>query len=152
MAVFLAGLTFGFLLFPIVIVLIFPFLIPFIFSLFLGLLLLFCLIFFLLELLFFEFYWFDFFRSPWGQIALLDGCPGMLYYFVDDSGPAIPHLQALRICRISWFPLYRFLLFFRVFNFGPRMRFIACFSFFSALAIFRQAGKFFINKLSVFSQ
>ena len=41
---------------------------------------------------------FDFSRSLWRQLALLVGCPGLMMYLVGDSGPTIPHLQALRIC------------------------------------------------------
>ena len=113
-AVFLAGLTFGFLLFPFVIVLIFLLLFFLFFLYFCCLLLLFLFSFILLELffcLFIIFNLFNFLRSPWCQVALLDGCHSLLYYFVGSSGPAIPHLQALRLQSLFWCPLSQFLYF-----------------------------------------
>ena len=60
----------------------FSFVILFIFSLFLLSFIIVLFSFILLELLFFclfiIFNLFDFLRSPWCQIALLDGCPGLM--------------------------------------------------------------------------
>ena len=100
MAVFLAGRTFGFKLFPVAIFLIFPWLF-FLFFLF------FVVNFYyfpLFEDLIVIFAYFIIFSCFWPlsspflvSVALLDDCPGLLLLFVVSSGSAIPHLQALRL-------------------------------------------------------
>ena len=122
-AVILAGLTFGFLHFPLFIVLIFHVLF-FLFFLYFVDLVLFLFIFPLFFSYYLLFIWFDFFRSLRCQIALLNSWPGMLYCIVEclwTSHPPFASFTYLSHWLVSpvpvsiIFPCFYFLDFFLVF-------------------------------------
>ena len=120
MAVFPAGRTFGFKLFPIVIFSYFLLVILFIFLIFViicyfplneDLVVIFCVFnYFFLFLTSFEVHLVS--------VALLDDCPGLMTLFVVRSGSVIPHLQALRLLVVILVSPVPVSIVFRVFNFN----------------------------------
>ena len=110
MAVFLAGLTFGFIHFPVVIFYYFSLLIVFIFPIFVYYLLIIVLLFYFI----FCYLFFLFLTSAEVSIGVcssverLDELEDM---FVVCSAPSSPHLQALRVLSVVCSPLSQFLMF-----------------------------------------